>query len=276
MTEFERALQECLRDLELGNSDVDECLLRYPQFAQQLEPVLLTSAYLQRGSEARPTAAFKARVRTKVLQGMYTRPRKPVKSGFLFMRFAVGFAIVLLALLAAGTAYAQGALPGDPFYGWKLASENIWRSISSNPVEADLAIAERRLEELMAVNQDPTLYSQTLQAYLEVVNRLKAEADGESEGHILEVLDAQAEELSQSGIVLPPVDQALPPPTMEPTLIPISSPTAVPLPLLQTPQVDPTNLPEIVPTVDVPSNIIPTVKDPSKIIPTIEIPPSIP
>jgi hypothetical protein len=76
MTELEKALQECLHDVEQGNSSVDECLMRYPRYAQQLEPVLLTCVYLQRGREARPSAAFKRRVRTKLIQQMYARPRR--------------------------------------------------------------------------------------------------------------------------------------------------------------------------------------------------------
>jgi len=64
MTEFEKALQDCLHEVEEGRSSVEDCLRRYPNYAQQLEPVLLTSAYLYYGSKARPSQAFKARVRT--------------------------------------------------------------------------------------------------------------------------------------------------------------------------------------------------------------------
>jgi hypothetical protein len=286
MTEFESALQECLYDLEQGNANVHECLRRYPQYAQQLEPVLLTSAYLQRGQEARPSAAFKTRVRTKLLQQMYARPRQRPQSKFIFMRLAVSFAIILLALLVAGTAYAQSALPDNVFYSWKLASENVWRTVSPDPIGTDLAIAARRLNELIAIRHDPTLYSQALKAYLEAVDRLKSEMDVESEARILVTLDSQAEELNQSGIVLPPVDQNILPPSNEPTPTPISTPTTAPLPSLGTPQADQTDLPEIdptikvpseiVPTVQIPPKIIPTVQDPPKIIPTIEIPPPIP
>jgi hypothetical protein len=267
MTEFEKALQDCLQDVEQGNSNIDECLLRYPQFAQQLEPVLLTSAYLQRGREARPSAAFKARVRTKLIQGMYARPRRRPQSKFMFTRLAVGFAAVLLALLVSGTAYAQSALPGNAFYDWKLVSENIWRAVSPDPIGTDLAIAERRLNELIAVYPDPTLYSQTLKAYLDVVDRLKSEVNVESEARILEALDSQVEELNQAGVVLPPVDQNILPPN-EPT----QTPTTVPLPVLETPQVNPTDVPEILPTIKVPSQIVPTIQDPSQPVPTIEVP----
>ncbi len=276
MTEFEKALQECLHDVEQGHSSVDECLTRYPEYARQLEPVLLTSAYLQHGREARPSAAFKARVRTKLVQQMYAQSRKTARPRFMFMRLAGSLATVILALLIAGTVYAQGALPGNPFYPWKLASENVWRAASSDAVGADLMIAERRMDELITVRNDPVQYAQALKAYLEVSTRLKSEIDPGNEVRILTVLDAQIEELDQSGVTLPPTDQNVLPPSDEPTLVPLSTSTAIPLPVLETPQVNPTDLPHIVPTIQVPSEIIPSKVVSPKIIPTIEIPPLIP
>jgi hypothetical protein len=276
MTEFEKVLQECLHDLDQGVSNVDDCLDRHPQHARQLEPILLTSTYLERAGTARPSNAFKARIRTKLIQQMRARPRKPARSSFVFIRFAVGLAAVLLALLTAGTVYAQSALPGEAFYTWKLASENAWRAISPDHVKTDLLIAQRRVDELISVSDEPVLYAQALEAYLEVVARLKSEVDAENEAHVLAVLDSQIEELNQSDILLPQPDEFLPLPD-EPTLAP-----ATPLPILKTPQVNPTDLPqivptiqdapEIVPTVEVPEEIIPTIQAQPELIPTIEIP----
>jgi hypothetical protein len=276
MTEFEKVLQECLYDLEHGLANVEECLSRYPNHAQHLEPILLTSAYLQRGRGARPSVAFKARVRTKLLQQMYAQPRKPARSGFLFMRFAPSLVALVLALLITGTAYAQRALPGDTFYAWKLVSENAWRVISPDPVETDLAIAERRVDELIAVSGDPALYAQTLNAYLEIADRLRSEVNAQNEARIITVLDSQLKELNQSGILLqqPGPDPLISTPTVEPTQIPSRTPT--PLPIRETPQVDPTDLPAIVPTIQVPSEIVPPVPEPPQILPTIEIPSLIP
>jgi hypothetical protein len=275
MTEFEKILEECLREVEQGHSNIDQCLRRYPKYAQQLEPVLLTSAYLQHGSEARPSAAFKGRVRSKLIRQMYARPRKPARPGFMFMRLVGSLAAMILALLIAGTAYAQGVLPGSTFYPWKLASENAWRTVSSNPAETDLAIAQRRLDELIAVRNDSVLYAQALQAYLEVSARLKSEIDTGNEARILTALDAQVEELNQSGIALPSIDQSVVPPADEPTLIPVPSPTVTPLPILITPPLNPTELPNIVPTIQVPSEIGPSTQVVPKIVPTLEIPPPI-
>ena len=276
MTEFEKILEECLREVEQGHSSIDECLTRYPNYAQELEPVLLTSEYLQHGSQARPSAAFKGRVRSKLVQQMYARPRKPARPGFIFMRLVGSLAAVILALLVAGTAYAQGVLPGNALYPWKLVSENAWRTVSSDPVETDLAIAERRMDELIAVRNDSVLYAQALQAYLEVATRLKSEIEAGNEERILTALDAQVEELNQSGVALPSIDQSVLPPVDEPTLMPVSSPTATPLPSLITPAVNPTELPNIVPTVQVPAEIVPSTQVVPKIVPTLEIPPPIP
>lgn len=282
MTEFEKVLEECLDDLERGASSLDECLSRYPQHALQLGPILLTAAYLQYGREARPSAAFKARVRAKLTQGMQAHPRKSMPFSFMLMRPAMTLAVIVLAMLVTGTAYAQSALPGDAFYTWKLASENAWRAVSPDPVGTDLALADRRVDELIAVADNPALYSQTLGAYLEVVNRLKSEMDAENEARILQTLDSQIEELNSSGIRVPGLDQDVLPGFDEPSPTPIATPLFVP----EIPRVDPTspipttsplfvtNIPPVDPT-DLPE-VIPTIQVSPKIIPTIEIPPPVP
>jgi hypothetical protein len=287
MTEFEKVLEQCLRDLEQGAANVDECLSRHPNHALQLEPVLLTAEYLVHGREARPSAAFKSRVRGKVLQQMHAHPRKSMSFNFIFMRFATTLAVLTLALVVAGTVYAQSALPGEAFYRWKLASENAWRAVSPDPVGTDLAIADRRMDELIAVNNNPVLHSQALNAYLQVVARLHSELGTENDGRILQALDSQTEELNSSGILLPKFDQPdpvenvlpqfdepTPTPTVTPALLPeipqvnptssnptvIHPPTVIPPILTGIPPVIPANLPNIVPTIQVLPEVIPTIQ----------------
>lgn len=277
MTEFEKILDQCLRDLELGAANMDECLSRHPRHALQLEPILLTAEYLVHGREARPSAAFKSRVRGKVIQQMHAHPRKSMQFKFIFMRFAANLAAIVLALVVAGTVYAQSALPGEAFHAWKLASENVWRAVSPDPVGTDLALADRRVDELIAVRDNPVLYSQVLDAYLEVVTRLKFELGTENDARILQALDSQIEELNSSGILLPQLDQDVLPPFDEPNPTPIATPSflpeipqvnptssnliplnptaipsAIPSLLPEIPQVNPTDLPNIVPTIQVP------------------------
>ncbi|RPJ26381.1 MAG: hypothetical protein EHM33_11730 [Chloroflexi bacterium] len=282
MTEFERILQECLQDLEQGASTVDECLSHHPEHASQLSPVLLANNQLERAGEVRVSEAFKARVRAKLIQEMGTHPRTSrlqpvaVRSGFMFIRLATSLAAILLALLVTGTAYAQRTLPGDTFYAWKLASEKAWRAVSSDPVETDLRLAARRVDELKVVGNDPVLRSQALEAYLETAARLKSEMDPENKTHVLEVLDSQVQDLNQLGILPEETNpDELPQPEN-----PIPTPTATPPPILETPTpppIDPTDLPEATPT-DLPitsPEVTPTIQAPSEIPPTLQVSPEI-
>lgn len=285
MTEFEKVLAECLRELERGASSVDECLRRYPGHALQLEPVLLTAAYLQHGREARPSAAFKARVRAKLTQGMQTHPQKTISFDFMFMRPAASLLVIVLAFVITGTAYAQSALPGDTFYAWKLASENTWRAVSPDPVKTDLALANRRVDELIAVRDDPALHAEALQGYLEVTARLKSEMNAENEARILPALESQIEELNDSGIPVPQLDQNVPPqldetlPSSVATLPPVTEIPQV-YPTLPAPTAKPTNpvlLPELPPVIPTSlPNIVPTIQIPPDLIPTIDLPPVLP
>ncbi len=243
-----------------------------------------------------PSAAFKARVRARLTQQMLAHPRRrSSRFNFAFMRLAGNFAIVLMIFLMAGTAYAQSALPGTTFYEWKLISENAWRAVSADPIRTDLAIAERRMNELIAVSNDPALQPRALEAYLEVTARLKSEATVENEALILQTLDSQLEELEESGIpvpqiidedILPQLEETLPAPvapvatllplTEIPQVNPASQAPAVTTPISsKIPQINPTPLPNIVPTVQALPNIIPTIQLPD-IIPTSEVPTLLP
>jgi hypothetical protein len=182
-------------------------------------------------------------------------------------------------------------LPGDTLYEWKLVSENAWRAVSSDPVRTDLAIANRRIDELIVVSDNPQLYSQTLDAYLEVAARLRSEMTAENETLILQTLASHVEELKESGIpvpqiiheeVLPPIDEIVPtlvrpvttllpstdnPQVNEPlTTSTPSAPEVIPPVLTQLPPVNPTDIPEIIPTVQVPTIQVPP------ILPTVRVP----
>jgi len=270
MTEFEQVLEKCLDDLEQGDSNVDECLARHPRHAAQLEPILLLATGLEQARALEPSATFKARARAKLTLHMQAHPRRSVGAVFAFWRFATSLAVIALALLATGTAYAQSALPGDLFYAWKLASERAWRTVSPDPIRTDLAIANRRIDEINAVLNDPVRGALALEGYQEVLIRLQVEFDAET----LEQL------LPQIEIELEPTEQLIPTLPLEPNTTSIPG---LPLNATATPQPENMNtrlteLPEILPTISAP--VIPTSQRPSteppNVIPTIEIPPLLP
>ncbi len=270
MTPLEKVLQECLRDLEEGTSTVEECLSRHPEYAAQLRPILLASTYLVGAREVQVSAEFKARVRAKVMQEVRAHPRRPVRSASMFMRLSIGLMAIALTLLATGTAYAQGTLPGSAFYSWKLASEDAWRAVSFDPVGTDLEIAARRADELIAVSGNRALYPQALKTYLETADRLKSEANEDNKARILSMLDSQVRRLSRSGITLPLSGKEV---------VPLSVPTATPLPtpLLTSPTPQPSSTPlsRATSTAPAPTQAPSTSDAPPKIVPTLHSPPAI-
>jgi hypothetical protein len=281
MTEFEKILQECLFALEQGDSNLEECLSRYPNHALALEPILLTSLDLAGGREAQPSLAFKARVRARLTQEMQAHPRRSMRFGFTFMRIATNLAVILLALLIAGTAYAQSALPDTPFYTWKLASENLWRTLSPDPIGTDLAIADRRANELIAIENNPEQRTKLLEAYLEVLAKLKMEMNADNEARIRLALNSQLKELNNSGVFLPEPEPDMLPNLTEPPLLPTEMPLSTPeipqvyptlpisaataVPVQDRNQARPTDSSDILPALPVGGDSIPTLQIPSLI-----------
>jgi hypothetical protein len=279
MTDFEKVLEECLRELANDTSTVDECLARYPHYAKQLRPLLRTVLFMNLGRNVKPAPAFEARTRASLTRHMRSHPR-PARNLPLFPRLALTLAILVMALLITGTAYAQSSLPGDQLYGWKRTSEQIWRALSLDPLATDIAIAHRRLHEWLAVADDPARSDEARKNYFEALGKLKSVADAESLIRVLPALQSQQDVLQDAGLTSPeletivtevtgliaaegtaetvPTVEILPQPT--PTLEPSSEPTHV---IESTPTLEPTNLPS------------PTIESTPTLEPTIALPPTI-
>ena len=271
MNDFDRTLDDCLAQMESGASSLDECLGRHPEHAARLRPLLQTAARVERGREVRPSPAFKSRTRAQLYAHMDAHPRRRAWTFSPLWRVAVSLAVMLMALLVTGTAFAQGALPGQPLYAWKLSSEQAWRAVSPDPVGVDLSLAERRTDEAIAVAADPAREAQALNGYLEVLARLQSQDEAGNEARILLALKLQQEKLSAAGISVPDLDHFTPPvfptPTPSPEIVPSVSPIApIPSPL---PELVP-SLPPVVPLPSALPKIVPTL--PPDILPTVPVP----
>jgi len=205
MNELETILEECLDQLEGGESNIDECLARYPEHAAQLTPLLSAATKLAVAREVRPSPAFRARNRTELNIYIQKHPQlKPVSP--LFWRFTISLVTMVLAFVATGTAFAQKALPGDSLYSWKLTSENIWREISADPLGTDLILSDRRLDELMAVSGDEARRTRAVQNYEKMLIRFQSPEDVQNQERILSVLRSQHESLIKAGLSIPELD----------------------------------------------------------------------
>ena len=134
-----------------GTFTLDECLLLYPEYATQLSPLLETALLLNIGRDVEPLPTFTAYTRSALTQYIQSHPRQRQIVIPVIQRTALTFAVLVAALLVTGTVQAQSALPGDTFYTWKRTSEQVWRAISPDPVATDIILAERRLNEWIAV-----------------------------------------------------------------------------------------------------------------------------
>ncbi len=211
MNDFEIVLDECLGQIASGASSVDECLARHPEHAVQLKPLLQTAARFDAARDVKPSLVFKARARTQLTNYMQAHPRRQSRTASPLWRVAISLAVLAAAFLVTGTAFAQGALPGQPLYAWKLSSENVWRAIAPNPVAVDLALANRRVAEMTAVEGNAAGESQAQKGYLEVLARLKSESDTQNQILILQTLQSHQKKLSGAGISIPDLNQLLSP-----------------------------------------------------------------
>jgi hypothetical protein len=170
---FEIALEDALARMQVEGESLEAALSRYPEFAEQLKPLLLAAQGLKAAPQATPSAAFKQRGRSALLAHMAAHPRSGTHGLPLRLRYAAGLAAAVLALATATTVMAQGALPGQVLHPLKLASEAVWRAVHINPIYVDLEISNRRLTELIAVQGDPSRAPEALRAYAASLDRLK-------------------------------------------------------------------------------------------------------
>jgi hypothetical protein len=287
VSNLDSVLEDCLERLVEGET-LQACLTRYPEHAAELKPLLRAAALLEKQAQLRPPAAFKARTRAKLYAHMDAHPQKsrqwwkPISSISLY-RPAFALVTLLLVFGMTGTALAQFALPGSAFYPWKLVSEQVWRVVYPDQVGFDISLAERRVDEAIAVSGNTSAQETAVKGYQRVVIDLEKYQDLAAQSRIQQALELQQERLQSTGLLL--VDQGTSTPTnvASPTQIPVSTqkippllkPTLIPSKLVPT-QILPTQIPEVLPTT---IKILPTtIRIPTAIkVPTLPIPlPTIP
>ena len=200
MIEFDAILDECLRLMRTEGYSVEQCLARYPVQAAQLKPLLESAERLGRARAVMPSAAFRANTRMRLIEQAEARqPRRPVALRPAW-QFAILSALLALVMIASTTAVAQNALPGEPLYGWKLGSEDVWRTVATDRVGVDLTLAERRTTELTRVSRNGPHEQAARDGFHEVLSRLEAEKDLKNSAKIDQALLAHQNKLSQAGI----------------------------------------------------------------------------
>jgi hypothetical protein len=206
MNNFDEILEQSLDQIASGESTIEEILARNPMEASELEPYLRSAELLKRGRGVTPSPFFAARLRSNLMQQIEaTRP--PVRRfPFFFQRMALNVGVLLLMMAFVSTAFAQVSLPGDSLYGLKLASEDVWRVVTTDPVGTDLELADRRIDEYVAVSRDETRRARVLNGYRDLLVRFQTEKDEQEKARIQEALKSQQNDLSKVGLSIPELD----------------------------------------------------------------------
>lgn len=155
--EFNNILDECLDRLMFKGDTVEQCLADYPQYADELKPLLEASLVTSRISSLEPDREFKAKARNELFAVLREAEKK--RSRFLFRfgwqsRWAGVVTIIAVLLIAAGgTASASiGSMPDDFLYPVKRATEQVQLAFTFTNLgkaEAYARMANRRVEEII-------------------------------------------------------------------------------------------------------------------------------
>jgi hypothetical protein len=207
MNEFDVILEECVDLIASGETSLEECLSNYPEYAAQLEPILITLLCLQEeGRDVVPPPALRARIRGELEQVMKDNPKEKSRIPVFFWQMALSVSVLALALVMTSTVFAQEALPGERLYTWKLASENLWRVVAVDTLGADLKLSDRRVNEYVAVSSDEQRRTEVLLGYNKLLVRFKNEQDESERVRILSVLKSQQDSLHNAGLSIPELD----------------------------------------------------------------------
>jgi len=134
------AFQQCL-DMSRRGASLKECLDQFPQYADELEPLLLAATGSAESSGPVMPAEMRSRLRGWVLSewDRQHQPRRPRWSFSLFSprwAMATAAAVVMVMVLAGGVgtaAAAQDAIPGTALYPVKQLEEEARLWITRSP-----------------------------------------------------------------------------------------------------------------------------------------------
>jgi hypothetical protein len=158
MTDLYDALENCLHEIE-GGAEIESVLLRYPDLADELRPILHASLEAKSIVASEPTPEVVRRNRAKILQhaAELREAGSAPRSRFTFLvplrRFASTLAVLFLAI-ASGTSLvgaASTSLPGDNFYPFKRSWEKLQLALTFDAgMRSSLEVDQEneRIEEL--------------------------------------------------------------------------------------------------------------------------------
>ncbi len=235
---LEEIFNECIERLERGDS-IENCLMNYPEVAADLEILLRTAVNVHwRASMVQPRPEFKAYARARFIGAQYaaTQEKQPSHRPTIFSlqrAWVPALAMVLILVFSSvGTAAAaSNAMPDEPLYPVKLATEQVRLTMAlSNEAKAELNVqlVETRSQEIV------TMAAQGKSEQVAVVTDRLAQHLEAAEQAIVKIEETKIKQATPASQVVPvsPPQPVLPPPqpSMTPKPPPVITPTPPPTP----------------------------------------------
>ncbi|MBZ0277914.1 MAG: DUF5666 domain-containing protein, partial [Anaerolineae bacterium] len=235
------AFNDSIDRLAAGQT-LDDCLRAYPQYANQLRPMLNTGRLAHSAApDAAEIAAAQARVRQRILS--MTQPPKARPRPVLWQAatLAASLALVFLVTLTGSAALAQNSLPGDILYGMKILTEDVRLAFSGESTTLKGEFNERRIDEIrqltaarrpaeVAFTGDITAASGNTWEIAGLPVTVTADTIGANDARVGETVKVTVATDDQGQIIAKAIEietHIEPPP--EPTLPPTSVPTRIPV-----------------------------------------------
>ncbi len=222
--EFDNILDECLERMLTGGETAEQCLARYPQWARELEPLLLASTFARKASSIKPSPEFRERARYQMRAALQEMAEKRERRFSLFrwqpQWVTAVIAVVVLVVASGGTVAASGnSMPDGILYPVKLATERVRLTLTPSSLgkaEYYMEMADRRVAEIIVMaNRGKSEHVE------QVARRLNV--------YLAQAADLVADRNGGAGVVMAPLPAAAPEraPSAE-AVLPMPAPAAIP------------------------------------------------
>lgn len=229
--ELDNILEDCLERILTGGETVAQCLKRYPQWAEELEPLLRASVFAGKASSIEPRPEFRERARHQMRAALREMAEKRERRFSLF-RWQPRWALVVIAVLvlvvgSSGTVAAStDSMPDEFLYPVKLAAERVRLTLTPSELgkaELYLELADKRVNEIIAM-ADKGKSGQVEST----ARRLNA--------HLARAAGLMAARSGRSAVVAPPPEALLAPTPAPPEAAPEAAPAPATPPSAEAPE----------------------------------------
>jgi hypothetical protein len=153
--QFNNILDECLERVLFNGEAVDQCLTSYPQYADELAPLLRTALETKTATMISPRPDFRQRAAHEFQSALREAEAESHRTFFSWQpRWAIAvMTVVALALGSASAVFASSnSMPDDLLYPVKTFTESVQLALTFSDVdkaELYVKLADKRINEIV-------------------------------------------------------------------------------------------------------------------------------